>query len=420
MNKAFTAPELLRLMRRAFELLGTRLSEPGGADNLGRFAAQYLEELRRLPEWGDAVNAIELDPLFAPTLNKYFEHHAMWVHLTPSRLIQSLLFPQIHARGFIFDENFFDHLYNKLITFLSATHVRFRVLGLLSGNLQCYADAISLRNNLSLRKFSPEERSTLRNQLGPLVPSSWRLDESQPAYVLETQFARQKVLLDAAPSPTPERVEITVEQIKRVVSAMRLAREGDVYLPIVVIENEDWIPEGTPLFYVEDLYVRGAARRYEIGVAEGYEWIIDNMVSSLESAPGYLSLPLRRFNLSFHRETAEDRLIDYMICLEAVYAKDSRTEIGYRIALRGALAIARWDERQKTFRQLRKAYDVRSDIVHGAEVRKIKVAEEEIPLEMLVEMTEEDVRRSLRYFLSHPQRESQQSILDALDGEALR
>jgi hypothetical protein len=81
-------------------------------------------------------------------------------------------------------------------------------------------------------------------------------------------------------------------------------------------------------------------------------------------------LALRRFNLGCGREDFADSLVDFVIALEALllpYDDQTRNgELGYRFRLHGAHFIGeRPTERSAIFKQLRRLYGIRSQLVHG-------------------------------------------------------
>jgi hypothetical protein len=58
------------------------------------------------------------------------------------------------------------------------------------------------------------------------------------------------------------------------------------------------------------------------------------------SGPPALRTAIRRFNQSYERPEAEDRIIDFAIALESSLLCDMRDELQYRLALRGARPFA--------------------------------------------------------------------------------
>jgi hypothetical protein len=69
--------------------------------------------------------------------------------------------------------------------------------------------------------------------------------------------------------------------------------------------------------------------------------------------------------LGVERKNPEDKLIDYMIGLEALYLPDGNAELSFRLSVRVAFLMLPEADKKDTFNFLRRMYDVRSSIVHG-------------------------------------------------------
>jgi hypothetical protein len=102
---------------------------------------------------------------------------------------------------------------------------------------------------------------------------------------------------------------------------------------------------------------------------------------------------LSRFNSAYQGEPT-DRLIDQMIAFEFLYVGDYK-ELAYKLALRTAFLLTRdQKEREVIFADMKKAYDLRSKIVHGN--KQIKTSE----LYDIISKAEEYLRQSIRKFLA--------------------
>jgi len=77
---------------------------------------------------------------------------------------------------------------------------------------------------------------------------------------------------------------------------------------------------------------------------------------------------LRRFHYAIERQRSDDRILDFVIALEAILlANLEGAELSYRFALRAAWLLAQdVEQRGATFNAYRAAYNVRSKIAHGA------------------------------------------------------
>ncbi len=85
---------------------------------------------------------------------------------------------------------------------------------------------------------------------------------------------------------------------------------------------------------------------------------------------------IRRLFYAENRTLPEDRLVDLMIAAESIYTKgNSRGELSFQLSQNAALWHDGTDmERRAAFKEMRDAYKLRSDIVHGAMVDGEKVA----------------------------------------------
>jgi hypothetical protein len=78
---------------------------------------------------------------------------------------------------------------------------------------------------------------------------------------------------------------------------------------------------------------------------------------------------LRRFNDAYGRSRDDDRIVDFWIALEALFASDVNQEVRFRASLRIAAFLAHdRGERRKLFEVSKASYDDRSKIVHGSAV----------------------------------------------------
>ena len=95
----------------------------------------------------------------------------------------------------------------------------------------------------------------------------------------------------------------------------------------------------------------------------------------------YLQVPIRRLRAAGTRSEMEDALVDYVVGLEALLGKaDERTELGYRFRVRGCVLLSdRKSDRRKHLSELGMLYNLRSRIVHGANV-PTKELERALPL----------------------------------------
>lgn len=94
----------------------------------------------------------------------------------------------------------------------------------------------------------------------------------------------------------------------------------------------------------------------------------------MESTEHYLRLPAQRLVDGGGRERHEDAIVDYAIGLEVLLTAGITDELRYRFALRGATILGcSGGDKKELFQKLRDFYNVRSSIVHGSHVEKLRL-----------------------------------------------
>lgn len=122
----------------------------------------------------------------------------------------------------------------------------------------------------------------------------------------------------------------------------------------------------------------------------------------------YLYIVLDRFHSSYHGNI-EDRLIDQIIALEAIYLKDPQ-ELNYKLGMRTAFLIGRnGNDKKLIFKTIKNAYTARSKIVHGGEPPKRS------ELRKITSEVDQYIRRSILKYLIMLKNKSLKDIKDSLD-----
>jgi len=142
-----------------------------------------------------------------------------------------------------------------------------------------------------------------------------------------------------------------------------------------------------------------------------------------------LNIAIKRFNDSFTRREVEDRIIDLMIAFEAMFLKETeKMELTFKLSLRTAIFLEDVGaERENLFEFMKKAYDTRSDVVHGVKTKdKIKVnrsinAEEkdEYTLNEFVNKLEDIFRECLLKYIQKYRGYQINKLIDLMDKKSL-
>jgi len=130
-----------------------------------------------------------------------------------------------------------------------------------------------------------------------------------------------------------------------------------------------------------------------------------------------LRIAVLRFDLAYRNEDPEERLIDYVVALEALYTGDIQ-ELAYKLALRAAFFLGKTKEdRNNIFHILKKAYAVRSQIVHGQEPKDEFILQTGRILDIygLVKEVEEILRQSIKKLIDLPDLLKAPNLQESLD-----
>ena len=120
---------------------------------------------------------------------------------------------------------------------------------------------------------------------------------------------------------------------------------------------------------------------------------------------------------SYEQDTVEDRILDLIICLEALLL-ENEAELRYKISLRTALFLELYStKRNQVFHLVNQGYGVRNKVGHGEEVGKIKINNKEISLQDLVKELEQICRLSITKFIEKEidNKRKRQKLLQNLD-----
>lgn len=190
-----------------------------------------------------------------------------------------------------------------------------------------------------------------------------RFDQADSA--IEVRFARN-TNMDAN-----KMQEIAGRDLQTAVTALRLLRLSGVGLigPVAIIAHApSGIGSGMTFGNPSDPILarpRGAPKVLQLRRSDCAE--VRRIFRALErKLPGPVQLALGRLNLSTTRSAVEDRIVDAVVGLEAIYLTKESAELSYRLAIR----ISAHQEpdakgRMDLFNKVRFLYDVRSRLVHG-------------------------------------------------------
>jgi hypothetical protein len=192
------------------------------------------------------------------------------------------------------------------------------------------------------------------------------------------------------------------------VTALRLLKKGEVgYRSIFFIGSSpfaEWMPMDAPIEFL--IPHEESQMRYSLLESEVSE-LLDLLNDLGTNRSEALNMGLKRFNLAYTRVRPEDRLLDLLIAFESLFLEGGG-ELSYRLSIRTAALLGKSaDGRSKIFEDMRRAYDIRSKVVHGQRLESKDFGpSQDVPVEKLMQdfvpQIEAHLRLSIRTMLKMP------------------
>jgi hypothetical protein len=159
------------------------------------------------------------------------------------------------------------------------------------------------------------------------------------------------------------------KQIAEVVTALRLCGIESVYVPSILHKTSKW-SFGRSVSFPGQFYPE---IHFSMPADDAFLQRLGDLWGRLQATGvkkhSFLQSAIRRFGYAYERHRIEDKIVDLLICGEALFlSSDSYTaELKYRLSLRASVFLATdIDARQRIFNRMKAAYDFRSAVVHGA------------------------------------------------------
>ncbi len=196
-----------------------------------------------------------------------------------------------------------------------------------------------------------------------------------------------------------------------VLTALRLFKQEDVQCPGEVSGVKAWLLSAGHSYRIRASrpFISSNYELQDMEVEELQKMWSDLTAGTLDKR-AFLVMALRRFNMAFERQQLDDRIVDHMIAAESLFLYDAgdpggRGELRFRLAVRAAKFVEspRYAPRQ-VFDLVRKAYDVRSQIVHGGSIKNTALPDKPAAtFGEFVSAFEDVMRLGLRKALIDPQ-----------------
>ncbi len=355
-------------------------------------------ELMALPEYGRFLAALQSDVTIARLLGTTIGSGWSAIGIYGDSIIHYLAYQFVRRCGSLrFDDSIFEQVFRELDADLHRSEFDYILVAPLFG-LEAEQLPMRLTPTIEIVQLTdPEIVRCLNLGLSPapifsgvtLVGSGIGVRipfraQRQIGEIPKHEFARRV-----------DKIERLLEQVEAVIHALRLFKDGDLPAPAAVIFSEQWPIQGM----TQRLGATGTSLcNYKLKADEALEFqrFWNDLQNCGEKA---IQAAIRRFGYAGERHRPEDKLVDLLIAAESLFLADTKSEVSYRLSVRFALFGGGSDySRRELFDHMKKAYDVRSKIVHGGNSKKEIISPKlgKVPFPEFVNETRQLLRISLK------------------------
>jgi hypothetical protein len=331
------------------------------------------KEIHGLPQYNACVEAMQTDKEISKNLDTLIGTSTSRWRSTADQYIGGLLQKQVlgYFEKRQFDEKAFDDDFACLEDFFYSKTIATESISPLL-NFVSESGLIQFNSNLRIRELTLTERGNLMDELSTIPFSSHTL-QLGTKYIVEYDYLTKKIIGDFPIGITSE-LDVDVQGlINKLITALRLFKQGNVTNSFVKTQYKTDVPLGAKSYsgFSPDIRML-CGNIYELTESEIEE--LKKLWKRIELSK-INTVALRRFNYSYSRENAEDKLIDMMISLEALFLKGEKTGTSSGIIISVACSVLNGKnqkQRKEIQKKIESAYNLRNKIVHGTEFERIK------------------------------------------------
>ncbi len=370
--------------------------------------------LSKQPDYQTCIDAIAADAVIGPHINCLVGTSQSAFLLTVDQVLHPLIYAMFDDEGHLaFSEERFQQSWHEMTEFFGATTVTVKTVAPLP-NLAIPSFPLQLNDEIVLDRLTDEEvnRCYVGGIVLPMSPQFPVLDGAVGVGMRKVTRLPKVVRRGGEPiDPTNFSDEGTFGRrpvthndlaIDDVLTALRLFKRTKVRGLGYASWAEAFPVAGATSF-------RGRGQWPFHGAFELSETEVPKLLElwrCLEGGSKRLGFSIHRFMLAFERGLLADRIVDLVISAEAMLLADtdenSRGELRFRFALRAAKFIEHphYNE-QETYQVMRRAYDVRSAVVHGGSPKDTRLPDNQAAdLSTFTDAIEDLVRLALRKALA--------------------
>ena len=307
------------------------------------------------------------------------------IRLEIPSFMESIVRNYVKKYGTAYNEEFIKREYLEIENFLLDDIITIKAEAKITSFDPNFNFQINFGDELCLQKISDYE-----NDLA-----------SEYKHNLICYYKTPKIIGETESTTKSDDYSIIRKKILDLILILRLYRSGKIGIDDIVISESIFggrLQMRNPSYEVSYGY---PSQHYQLREEDGEKIKILSTEYEKIKKPTFLNNVINRFLSSYTQSTVEDRILDLIISLEALFLPET-DELKQKLAIRTALFLETDSiERNWIYNIIRKGYDIRSQIAHGNETSKNNffIQNKEISLNEIADLIESYSRKSIKKFI---------------------
>jgi len=436
---------LLAFMQKAFELVNKKASNASnfstmtqvkvsrGVDlnqtelkeisqvNWSAFILTFRNELTNLDEYKNLLKVISRNKTISRHLNTLVGTTGFQLRFELSNFLERVLVALLTYSPSAFSLTKFRESYNGIEGFFYNNNFTYRYIAPIK-NFKSDKEKIQIGENLFIIKLTDKDFEDLHSYTALFSNGPENIfHRSDYAFVYECEVRK---VIGESKHPSVDSQQKVTEIFDNLCSVLRLLKPGNLNYNTVYPRPTSWtfFPQGFSSFFTDRQTTFGATYHLEKNDIAKLLKLWNEYKKYMKIKTSGIDLAMRRFGFGYNRMRQEDRLIDYLISFEALVLPSDRQELSFKLALRTSMLVAKnIRQRTKVFALMKKAYNIRSQIVHGAEIKlPIIIENADYNLKELIDMVESSLRSAIINFIQILKTKKKHSeVISFLDNKAI-
>jgi hypothetical protein len=264
-----------------------------------------------------------------------------------------------NAKSIIFNEEVFNIVFQRLIKDIESATRAVKDLSPLINARLIDCDRIEITPNIIIRRLTNDELEKWLNEYTNdpyfLIMGGIYVDITQLNCAIEANYIQNKY--DAWNSPEYQ------EDISNLLTTLRIITDKSVHISFTEHQSDNMLSQSGGRMSTLRPRIRGEIADITPSMQQNITSIWKGIKTLGNTSR--LKLALKRWDSVSERFDQFDKFIDYWIALESLFSI-SNSEISYRVSLRIAAMVGDTpEERVQLFKDMKASYRLRSQIVHG-------------------------------------------------------